>query len=79
MQETYKRDLQKRPTKETDHRKRRTYNCIMSQYKESRSVLRRLDLHLDYARDLQNGPAHETYKRDLQKRPTKETCKRDLQ
>jgi len=63
---TYKRDLQKSPTKETDW--------------HSKKILYRQGFCLEtYKRDQQKRPTEETYKRDLQKRPTKKAYKRDPQ
>ena len=69
--ETYKRDLQKRPTKEIELLKVRHGVC--QAHLPSRK-------HMSKARttDLFQLPTKETYKRDLQKRSAKETNKRDL-
>jgi len=61
--ETCKRDLQKRPTKET---------CKRDLHKRCILTLTRAPQMETYEGDLQKRPAKETYKRDLQKRPTKE-------
>ena len=88
--ETYKRDLQKKPTKETYKKVECVWSaraamyakCIPKKIHPVRKGTR--DSHErptkeTYKRDLQKRPTKETYKGDLQKRPTKETHKRDLQ
>jgi len=64
---SYKRDLQKRPTKETYKRDTFPLRVLYGP-----SVCLTTET---YKRDLQKRPTKETYKRDLQKRPTKETYK----
>jgi len=59
--ETYKRDLQKRPT---------THITLAKHYAHTRDPQKRRTC---VKRDLQKQLTKETYKRDLQKRPTKET------
>jgi len=67
--ETYKRDLPKRPTKETAQSTTNGRTTMWKKTSQKRSVFLK--------RDLQKRPTTETYKRDLQKRPTKKTYKRD--
>jgi len=85
--ETYKRDLQKRPTKEThtiDLQKRPTQEMYTDSHPH---ILQGATRKETYKRDLQKRPTQEMYTDshpctsdgDLRRRLTKETCKRDLQ
>ena len=88
--ETYKRNLQKRPTKKSNVCEAHAPQCMRNVslkksilYEKGQETLTR-DLQKrptkeTYKRDPQRRPTKETYKRDPQKRPTKETYKRDSQ
>jgi len=76
--ETYKRDLQKRPTKETnkrDQQKRPNRDLQKRPTKETYKRNQRKRLK----RDPHKTPTKETYKRDLQKRTTEKTYTTDYQ
>jgi len=83
--ETYKRDLQKRPTKKRGNEKRHPPLMIDSRFFVTLNSCDSLSKET-YKRDLQKRPAKETYKRNLhrklqifsalQKRPAKETYKK---
>ena len=85
--ETYKRDVQKRPTKktykttkETHKRCRGTWRAFWKWFPVSSHNVWGKDISTEtLKKDLQKRPKEETYKRYLQKTTTKETYKRDLQ
>jgi len=85
--ETYKRDVQKRPTKktykttkETHKRCRGTWRAFWKWFPVSSHNVWGKDISTEtLKKDLQKRPKEETYKTYLQKTPTKETYKRDLQ
>ena len=78
--EIFKRDLQKRPVKQTHNRVLlKDQMSYVSKEMCARDFdyfsLRKRPTKETYKRDLQKSLAKETYKRDLQKKPTKETWK----
>jgi len=66
--DTYKRDLQKRPTKETTLKDLSPCNFASPNHPCEKRPTKET-----YKRNLQKRSTKEAYKRDLQKRPTKET------
>jgi len=70
--ETYKKDHQKRPTKETQQRPtKKTYQTDLQKIPTKET--RKRPTQYTYKRDLQKRPTEKPYKTDYQKRPTKET------
>jgi len=71
------RDLQKRPTKETNKRDQQKRPTKETQQRPTKKTYKR-DLQKKPTKETQKRPTQNTYKRDLQKRPTKENNRKNL-